>query len=374
MKIALVHDYLKEIGGAERVLLTLKEMYPDADVYTGLAFPKYWGHFRNILESWHIKQSWGRWLPFLPKLLSHYTIFSPWFFSAIDLSKYDLVIVSQTGGYFPNGVKVGAKTKLITYCHTPPRFLYGYPTATNERYKWYWRPISEVANHILRMVDFKTAQKPDLFIANSRNVANRIRKFYRREAVVVYPPIDRIQEIGYREKSKEDYFVIVSRILGSKNIELAVEAANKYGFNLKVAGRPVNKNGEEIAKGIKGKTVEYLGEVSDEQKAELLSRAKGFLALERESDFGMTTVEPQMYGTPVVAFRGGGYIETVEDGKTGILFEELTVDGLATAIKRFEKHKWDDKIIKKNAQRFSRKNFEERIKKVILSMENEKVV
>jgi hypothetical protein len=165
-------------------------MFPEAPVYTAYAFPNYWGRYKEILEKWDIRQSWGRWLPFLPKFLSYYTILSPLFFRSFDLSGYDLVIISATGGYFPNAIKFGSKTKVITYCHTPPRFLYGYDTATKERYKWYWRPMSEIANHILRMVDFRTTQRPHLFIANSKNVANRIRKFYRREAIVVYPPIE----------------------------------------------------------------------------------------------------------------------------------------------------------------------------------------
>ena len=118
MKIALVHDYLKEIGGAERVLMAFQEMFPEAPIYTAYKFPEYWGEFKisNVIESW------GRFLPFLPKFISYYAILSPLFFKSFDLSEYDLVIVSQTGGYFPNGVRIGPKTKLVTYCHTPPRF------------------------------------------------------------------------------------------------------------------------------------------------------------------------------------------------------------------------------------------------------------
>ena len=212
MKIALVHDYLKEIGGAERVLMAFQEMFPEAPIYTAYKVPKYWGEFKinNVIESW------GRFLPFLPKFISYYTILSPFFFKSFDLSEYDLVIVSQTGGYFPNGVKIGPKTKLITYCHTPPRFLYGYETATKERNKWYWRPISAIANHILLMIDFQFAQRPHLFIANSKNVAARIKKFYRRDSVVVYPPIE-MANVQYPMLNKgKDYYLIVSRIGGNK--------------------------------------------------------------------------------------------------------------------------------------------------------------
>lgn len=367
MRIAIVHDYLKEIGGAERVLMAWKEIWPEAPVYTAFALPSYWGESKKVIEKWEIHQSFARNLPFLEKFLSYYTIISPWFFKRMDLSAYDVVIVSQTGGYFPNGVKVGKNTKLITYCHTPPRFLYGYPTATKARYKWYWRIQSEIANYILRMVDYKFAQLPNLFIANSKNVAKRILKFYRRDSEVVYPPIEiadkniksknRQSEVLVENLNKDDYFLIVSRIVGSKNIELAVEAANKYKFNLKVAGRAIGETGKKIAEFIKGETVEYLGEVSEEKKIQLFAGAMGFLALEEEPDFGMSTVEPMAYGTPVIAYRAGGYLETVVDGKTGVFFDDLTSDSLWSSIERFNKLKWDKKVLIAQADKFSKERF-----------------
>jgi len=365
VKVALVHDYLKEPGGAEAVLMALHEIWPEAPVYTAYKFPTYWGRYKEILENWDIRESWGRNLPFLPKLISHYTILSPLFFSKMDLSDYTAVIISATGGYFPNGVKTGPGTKVITYCHTPPRFLYGYDTATRSRYKWYWRPVSELANHILRMVDFKFAQKPTIFIANSKNVRNRIRKFYRREAEVVYPPIE-LSVNGYRlPVKKSNYFVIVSRIIGSKNIEMGAEAANKFKFKLKIAGRAIGKSGGEIVKKLTGPYVEYLGEVSEEEKTKLLSEAKGFLALEKDPDFGMTAVEPQVYGTPVIAYRNGGYLEAVEENKTGMFFDDLTAKGLGKAIERFNKMKWDMKVIQKNAERFSKERFKKQMVELV---------
>lgn len=366
MKVALVHDYLKEPGGAEAVLAAFKEIFPKAPVYTAYKFPRYWGRYKEIFEKWEIHESWGRYLPFLPKLISYYTILSPWFFSAMDLKDYDLVIISATGGYFPNGVLTGEKTKVVTYCHTPPRFLYGYDTATNARYRWYWRPISGLANHILRMVDFRLAQKPDLFIANSKNVANRIRKFYRREAIVIYPPIEIENHKFQITRYKKDYFLIISRIVGSKNIELAVEAANKYGFKLKVAGRPIGRSGEEIANKITGASVEYLGEVTDEDKARLISGAKAFLALEKDADFGMTAVEPQIYGTPVIAYKNGGYLEAVTDGKTGVFFDELTPEGLWKGIGRFNKIKWQRNSIVAAGKKFAKSEFAKKIKDALV--------
>ncbi len=372
LRVAIVHDYLKEIGGAERVLMTLKEIFPQATVFTAFKFPEYWGGWRDLLSGWDIHESWGRWLPFLPKLISYYTPISPLFFGAMDLSPYDLVIVSATGGYFPNGVRIGVKTKLITYCHTPPRFLYGYPTATAARYKWYWRPISEFVNVILRQVDFRFAQRPHLLIANSRNIASRIAKFYRREARVVYPPVENLKfEIlnskyeARNSKQKGGYYLIVSRIVGGKNIEIAMEAAKIAGFKLKVAGRPIGRSGEEIVAAMKEEGFDYLGEVSDEEKMKLMAGSRAFLALESDADFGVTAVEPQMLGVPVVAYKGGGYMESVVDGKTGLLFSDLSAQGLIGAIERFERMRFDPKDIIANAKRFSKDRFKEDMTQII---------
>ncbi len=367
LKVALVHDYLKEVGGAERVLMVLKEMFPNATVYTAYKFPPYWGQFRDELLKWDIRESWGRWLPFLPKFISYYTILSPLFFSRMDLSEYDLVIVSATGGYFPNGVKIGEKTGLLTYCHTPPRFLYGYPTATVERNKWYWKPISAVANLILRQVDFRFAQRPHLFIANSKNVARRIWKFYRRESVVVYPPIQIPNQL-IKKNPKLDYYLMVSRIVGGKNIEMVAEAAEKGGFKLMIAGRPIGRSGREILNKIsnsKSKMVKYLGEVSDEERGRLFAGARAFLAMESDADFGITAVEPQIYGTPVIAYRGGGYLETVVEGKTGIFVDRLDVDGVIEAVEKFEKTEFNSMVIRNNAEKFSKETFKEQMIELI---------
>jgi len=352
MKIALVHDYFKEIGGAERVLMALCEMYPDAPVYTAYKFPEFWGEFKinKVIESW------GRFLPCLPKFISYYTLLSPLFFVSFDLSDYDLVIVSQTGGYFPNGVKVGPQTKLITYCNTPPRFLYGYPTATKEREKWYWKPISEIVNHILRMVDFQFAQKPNLFLANSKNVAERIKKFYRRDSIVVYPPVSipHPQPLSLLQE-RGDYYLVVSRIVGSKGLELLLPLGKKY--NIKIAGRPIGKGGQQIINNLQKNNIEYLGEVGEEQKWKLMGQAKAFLCLSKDEDFGITSVEAQACGTPVLAYNGGGYRETVVPGKTGVLFDEYSTNGIIRGIEEIGEINWDSEVIKKHARKFSKENF-----------------
>jgi glycosyltransferase involved in cell wall biosynthesis len=365
MKVALVHDYLKEIGGAERVLMALKEIYPEATIYTAYKFPGFWGNWNETLSRWEIKESWGRWLPFLPRFISYYTVLSPWFFGSIDLSSFELVIVSQTGAYFPNGIKIGKNTKLVTYCHTPPRFLYGYPTATKAREKWFIKPVSLFVNVILRNIDFRFARAPHMFIANSNTVKKRIEKFYRRQATVVYPPVEAVRVLN---ATKEDYYLVVSRIVGSKNVDLAIEAAKKYGFKLKIAGRPIGQSGQEILDKISGENIEYLGEVDDQLKASLMAGARGFLALETDADFGITPVEAQMQGTPVVAFRGGGYEETVIEGKTGVFFDELSCEGLYMSIKKLEKLKLKREDIMKQGKKFGKETFQRDFKEAVASL------
>lgn len=202
-----------------------------------------------------------------------------------------------------------------------------------------------IVGHFLRMYDYKAAQKVDVFVANSKEVAKRIRKFYRREAVVIYPPV----EMSKVEAKKGDYYLMISRLVGGKGIELAIEAAKKAGFKLKIAG--------EIAGygGMKG--VETLGRVSEEEKAKLMAGAKGFLALSKDEDFGITPVEAMMVGTPVIAFNGGGYKESVINKKTGILFDDYSVEGLIRAIREFGEIRWNREIIKKHAKQFSKEIF-----------------
>ncbi|KKU73302.1 MAG: Glycosyl transferase group 1 [Candidatus Amesbacteria bacterium GW2011_GWB1_47_26] len=244
----------------------------------------------------------------------------------------------------------------ICYCHTPPRWLYGYPTSVNLQKYWPVRVYAAVVGHFLRMYDFRQAQKVDIFAANSKNVAERIEKFYRRKSVVVYPPVEVISpssvpplKLRGGKGGDMGYYLIVSRLVGGKGIEMAVEAAKKYGFKLKIAGEFAGYNKFPI--------FNFLGRVNEEEKARLMTGAKGFLALAKDEDFGMTPVEAQMCGTPVIAFNGGGYRESVVDSKTGVLFDDYSVEGLGEAIKRFENLKLEIRNLKRHARKFSKENF-----------------
>ncbi len=264
-------------------------------------------------------------------------------------------MITSASWYIAKGLGKKFNVPEVCYCHTPPRWLYGYPTSINFQKYWPVKIYAAIVGHFLRMYDFNQAQKVDQFVANSQEVANRIHKFYRRDSVVVYPPIDMPQ---IKSGKRQDYFLILSRLVGAKGVEMAVAAAKQGKFKLKIAGEAVGFGGV--------KNVETLGYVTDEQKAKLMAEAKGFLALEELPDFGITPVEAMSVGTPVIAFNGGGYKETVIDGKTGVLFDEYFVEGLVKAIQRFNKLKWDKNKIMAHAQKFSK----ERFKKQMLQLVN----
>jgi len=364
MRIALIHDYIKEYGGAERVLEALHEIWPEAPVFTAVYLPEYLGPHKDRFKRWDIRTSRLQKIPFIEKLISPARLLTPWVFENIDFTGYDVIIVSATGAYFPNLIVRKPTTLHICYCHTPPRYLYGYPTARSWKKNPLFRFMAVVANHHLREVDFIAAQRPDYFIANSHETRRRIEKFYRREAVVIYPPVElesRIKNYELRIKNNyKKYYLTGGRLARAKRIDLAIEACNKLKLPLKVFGKPFADYGEEL-KAMAGSTVEFIGEVSDDELFKLYESAEAFIYPAEEEDFGIMPVEAMSVGTPVIALNQGGLKETVTSGKTGILFDEPTVDDLMEAIKKFNhlSIKEDDCI--KQAKKFGRERFKKEI-------------
>lgn len=364
MKVALVHDYIKEYGGAERVLKALTEVYPDAPIYTaflvrGSTADKEFSK-KKIIESWlaPILKVW--------RLYSPLRFLAPIIWKSFDLSAYDLVITSSSW-YITRGFKVGAKTKVICYCHTPPRWLYGYETSVGFTKYWPVKIYATVVGHFMRMYDFASAQTVDYWIANSKNVAARIEKFYRRDSTVIYPPVDAEEIIrATRNLKKENYFLITSRLVGAKGLEEAAKAANKLGFKLKIVGEAHGFADVEskLRKNL-GKNVELLGRVSDTELYKLYGRAKGFLALARDEDFGITPVEAMAAGTPVIAFNGGGFRESVVDGKTGILINSRDEAAIGAAIKKLDRIKWNKEALQAQARKFSKERFKKEIRNFV---------
>lgn len=389
MKVALVHDYIKEYGGAERVLEVLTEIFPDAPIFT--AFYDKNGTAYEHFKHKKIIPSFAQYIPFFSKLSSPLRFLTPLIWGSLDLSGYNIVISSAswyiTKGFgsreMPKQVRHDIKKGPIEicYCHTPPRWLYGYNTSLNFQKYPIVKIYAGIVGHFMRLYDFKQAQKVDYFIANSQEVAGRIKKFYKRDSMVIYPPVgldgrkwkmeDRALKI---EDRSLNYYFIVSRIVGAKGLDLAVEAALKAGFQLKIAGSSAGysfelnklKGKAQLRQGSDGQ-VEFLGQVTDEELMKLYKGAKAFLALSSDEDFGITPVEAMSVGTPVIAFNGAGYKESVLDKKTGLLFNDLSVDGLIKAIKQFENLVIDSKDCLKQAEKFSKERFKKEIKDFVNS-------
>ncbi len=364
MKIALVHDYIKEYGGAERVLEALHEIYPDAPIYTSLFLPQFLGPHRKRFEEMDIRPSFLQQLPIKDKLISPIRLIAPMVFKSFDLSKFDLIIVSATGAYSPNLIKKSGAIQ-VCYCHTPPRYLYGFATAREWKKNPLFKILGEGANHFLRLSDFKSAKNVDYFIANSKNVQRRINKFYRKEAVVIYPPVD-ISNTKYKILNTK-YYLAGGRLARPKHIDLIVKTFTKNKLPLKIFGKAFAGYGEEL-KAIAGKNINFLGEITDLEKEVLMSKAKAFVFASEDEDFGITPVEATAAATPVIAYSSGGVLESVIEGKTGIFFNELTTESLDEAIKKLEKVKFNKEEMFNHAQKFSKERFKKEIKKYIQSL------
>ncbi len=370
LKVALVHDQIAEFGGAERVLISLKKAFPTADVFTSFVDSKRlggnWHHFSN----WNITESWASKIPLFRKLYSPLRFLLPWIWSSFDLSSYDVVIASSSWG-MSKGVslrnskseilnsKEKPRTMYYSYLHAPPRYLYGYDESKLKRYLLV-RIYAAIVNHFLRQYDYRSSQTIDHFIFNSQEVRRRSLKFYRRDGVVIHPPINlpaNLQPSTLNLKP-QDYYLTVSRLAPTKHIDLLIEAANIGKFDLKVVG---TGSQEKYLKSIAGPTIEFLGSVDDERLADLYAKAHAFLYASVNEDFGMVPVEAMAHGTPVIAYASGGVLETVSDGKNGFLYRSLDAHDIVDTVKKLQSlsHNKYEKL-QKNAYDFAQTCSEER--------------
>jgi glycosyltransferase involved in cell wall biosynthesis len=339
-------------------------MYPEAPIYTAFYNKKSLAYKR--LRAVKIIPSFVHFIPFFGSfLVSPLRFLAPFIWNSFDFSKYDVVIGSASW-YVTKGFRKGKNTREICYCHTPPRWLYGYQTSTNLQNYWLVKAYSLIVSHFMRIYDYKAAQKVDIFVANSQEVKARIEKFYRRDSVVIYPPVSLPKT---KDVPKEDYYFIVARLVGAKGLDLAIEASRRLGFKLKIAGVASSYSGKKLMENLPS-SVEFLGRVSDEELSSLYKGAKAFLALSQDEDFGITPVESMLSGTPVIAFYGGGYKETVVEEKTGLFFKEATVESLIAVINKFEKiSKSTYSIMQKNcllqSKKFSKEEFMREFRKII---------
>lgn len=363
LKVALVHDYLREYGGAERVVEALHQLFPEAPLYTAFVDWQAMGIHAQKFRSWQIKESWLTKLPFYQQLYSPLRIWAPNYFEAFDLSAYD-VVISSSNAYMAKAVKVRPGAVHICYCHTPPRSLYGYTTLSNWKQNPVTRVLGTLMNHYLRVVDFKIAQNVTHFIANSEETKKRIQKFYRRDSTVIYPPVQIPSETEVKhlqQKLKKQaaignqppgtgYYLYVNRLALAKHPELAVQACSQLNLPLKVVG--TGRMLDEL-KAMAGPSVEFLGAVNDEELHLLYEGAQALLYPVEDEDFGIVPVEAMGHGLPVIAHESGGPKETVIEEKTGLFIHELTVPALVEAMQLLKTYKWDKAKIRQLAQQFS---------------------
>lgn len=358
MKVALVHDYLTRMGGAERVLLELAKMWPEAPIYTFLYDQEKLGKYFPV-ERIQVSflQKLPKWWRSRPKYLLPLMPIAP---ETFDLREFDVVISSSSA--FGKGIITRPKTVHINYCHNPARFLWDYANeylgqqnVGNAR-----RLLAKLFMSYLRLWDKSASQRVDYFIANSRATASRISKFYRRESKIIYPPVflankDLMLADNNIVEEKEDYFLIVSQLTSYKKIDIAIEAFNKLGLPLVIIGEGPQ---EEYLRSIAKPNIRLLGWRSDQETAEYYKNCYAFI-FPGEDDFGIAPVEAMGWGKPVLAFNAGGARETLLPSMTGEFFEAQTPEVLADGVRRLRANykKYSPQVIRKRAEKFSTEIF-----------------
>lgn len=358
--MALVYDRVNKFGGAERVLLSLHTLFPKAPLYTSVYNQK----TAPWAKVFKVKTSFLQKIPLARRFHEYFAILMPAAFESFDFSQYDLVISITSEA--AKGIRTSGKTIHLCYCLTPTRYLWsGYD-------KYFENPLLRIISYpmvwYLRRWDKKAAKRPDIMVAISKEVQKRIKRYYKRDVQVIYPPVQiphaKFQVLSKRSKypiQNFQYFLVVSRLVPYKRIDLAIKAFNELQLPLKIIG-----TGSEFfkLKQMSGPTIEFLGNLTDEQ---LLGYYKKCVALifPGFEDFGLVIVEVQRFGKPVIAYRGGGAVETMMHGKTGLLFYPQTKKALVDAVKRLKKKKFNPKISKQNAMRFNETTFIKNLKRII---------
>ncbi|MDJ0568229.1 MAG: glycosyltransferase [Pleurocapsa sp. MO_192.B19] len=355
MKVALVHDYLTQQGGAERVFELLCQFFAQADVYSSI-----YDQQNTVDVQRHSVQT--TFIQNLPGAKRNFRLFAPLYYSAfrkLDLQDYDLIVSSTSS--FAKGVKKRPGAMHICFCHNVTRFLWDTRTYLEE-YSSYQKfsPLIKPILQSMRKQDLKYAQEPDLYIANSTTVAQRIKQIYKRKALVVNYPIDTNKFVFSAEK--EEYYLISSRAISYKRLDIAIEAFNWLGLPLIVTGDGPERNRLE-AKSLDN--IKFLGYVDDQWRTHLMAKAKAVVVTALE-DYGLVPIEANASGTPVIAYGAGGVLDTQISGETGILFNPQSPDALQAAIKQAESQKWDYTKIRQHAvNSFSESVFFQHISKVI---------
>ena len=361
MKIAIVHDYLVQYGGAERVLECLCELYPYAPIYT-IIYNKEAMH--GVFEDKRIYTSYLQNFPFARKRHRIFPLLMPPAIEQFDFSMYDIVISDSSS--YAKGIITGPDTLHICYMHTPMR--YAWDDCQKYTRDFYFPKIIKklipFAMNYIRLWDKTSADRVDIFIANSNFVARRIKKYYHKDSIVINPPVDTkkfsITDNLTKEKT-EKYFLMVGRLITYKRHDIAIEAFNRLGLKLKIIGRGPEM---ERLKKISKSNIEFLSRVNDEDLKKYYSDCQAFI-FPQEEDFGIVAIEALASGKPLIAYRGGDIPEHMEEEKMGVFFEEQNPEAIIEAVKKFDNMSFDRKYIRSKVLKFDREIFKEKIKEII---------
>ncbi len=350
-RIALVHDYFVQMGGAERVAEAMHDSFPTAPIYTTVAVPQ---SLPSRLRAADIRTSPMQHLPAIDRKFRHYFMLYPFAIEHFDLSPYDLIFSSSSG--YAKGVRRRRNAIHVCYCHTPMRWVWRYEDyVARERFGKGIRSLLPLALWGLRKWDLRAAQQPSYYIANSRLVADRIRKIYKREAFVIPPPIE--VNRFHMSNDIEDYYLVLSRLMPYKRIDLAIEACKRMNRRLIIIGDgPDRVRLEKMA----DDRIEFLGRQPDKIVNYYAARCRALL-FPGEEDFGMAPLEANAAGRPVIAYRAGGAVETVVDGKTGVFFDQPNALALGEAIEQFESMHWSQILLRRHAEKFDQNVFAFRV-------------
>jgi glycosyltransferase involved in cell wall biosynthesis len=356
-RVAVVHDWLTIPGGSEQVVLELLEMFPRAELFTTIYDPAPWP--AQITD----RPVHSSFLNRVPGARTHYPKLLPLMnaaFRSFDLSGFDLILSSSHA--CAKNVRTPAGILHVCYCHTPMRYAWEEGFLDGEEVGRLTRVLLPPLLARLRRQDLAGATEPDVFVANSAHVAERIRRYYGRGAEVVHPPVDVDHYLSLPRETGSEYYLAFGRVVPYKRVDIAVDACSQMERALKVAGG--GRALESVRANGGGERVEFLGKVSDAERDRLLGGARALL-FPGEEDFGIVPVEAQAAGVPVIAYGVGGAVESVLDGETGVLFAEQSVASLGEAIERFEALAIDEGAVRANARRFGRERFQAEMAAVI---------
>ncbi|HOV97546.1 MAG TPA: glycosyltransferase [bacterium] len=350
-KIALAHEFLTQYGGAERTIEAIAEIFTEAPIYTAKydrkKIPSSINN-RKIIYPKRLGNKISEKLFFLLRM--------PTIFEEFDFRDYDIVISSGTT--WNKGILTKPDQMHITYIHTPPRFLYKYSQEGTKWQKPPFKPFYSYLVNFLRLWDYVAAQRPDYIVTNSETTRKRIKKFYGRDAKIIYPPV----EVNFKsedglKKAEAPYFLAIGRLSKYKNFDLLIKTFNKVKYPLVIAGTGIE---EKKLKSIAGSNITFK-KVSDEEKNKLLDGCLGLINPVVDEDFGIVPVEAMAHGKPVLAHKSGGHLETIIEGETGLFFEKDNIDSLSEKLLDFEQmiknNKFDHEKIKSHAQKYSKERF-----------------